>query len=122
MSGIFSTWQPIYAEHGIATFPVGHAKKPGVRGWQRVGLKGSADLAAKFEDADALEALPDGREHNAFVGAPSSAGPPRSKANDRLTLELNYQSEDVKADRSVAARASHASLLPFRADHLTRRH
>jgi len=23
MSGIFSTWQPIYAERGIATFPVG---------------------------------------------------------------------------------------------------
>jgi hypothetical protein len=27
-------------------------------------------------------------------------GRPRSKANDRLTLELNYQSEDVKSDRN----------------------
>jgi Bifunctional DNA primase/polymerase, N-terminal len=53
-NGIFSRWQPIYAEHKIATFPVGEAKKPGIRGWQKVGLKGSGDLAAKFKDADAL--------------------------------------------------------------------
>jgi hypothetical protein len=35
---------------------------------------------------------------------PSTAGPPRSKANDRLTLELNYQSKDVKSDRSSERR------------------
>jgi hypothetical protein len=53
-NGIFSRWQPIYAEHKIATFPIGEAKKPGIRGWQKVGLKGSGELAAKFKDADAL--------------------------------------------------------------------
>src|SRR5262245_14175773 len=54
MSGIFSRWQPRYAEHGIATFPTGETKKPSIRGWQKVGLKGSAELANKFGDADAL--------------------------------------------------------------------
>jgi Bifunctional DNA primase/polymerase, N-terminal len=54
MIGVFSKWQPRYAEHGIATFPIGVAKKPSIRGWQKVGLKGSAELAEKFADADAL--------------------------------------------------------------------
>lgn len=36
------------AEHGIATFPVGQDKKPLIRNWPRVGLGGSAALAAKF--------------------------------------------------------------------------
>jgi len=54
MIAVFSTWQPIYAGRGIATFPIGDSKKPSIRGWQRVGLKASADLAAKFKDADAL--------------------------------------------------------------------
>ena len=54
MSGVFSTWQPAYAERGIATFPIGEAKKPSIRGWQKVGLRGSAELAKKFADADAL--------------------------------------------------------------------
>jgi Bifunctional DNA primase/polymerase, N-terminal len=52
--GIFPRWQPIYAEHKIATFPIGEAKKPGIRGWQKVGLKGSGELAGKFKDTDAL--------------------------------------------------------------------
>lgn len=52
--GVFSEWQPKYAAHGIATFPIGEAKKPSIRGWQNVGLKGSAELADKFVDADAL--------------------------------------------------------------------
>jgi hypothetical protein len=47
----------------------------------------------------------------------------RSKANG-LTLELNYQSEDVKFDQQRASwRQGLATyLLLFRADHLTRRH
>jgi len=66
MSGIFSTWQPRYAEHGIATFPTGEAKKPSIRGWQKVGLKGSAELANKFGDADALGYIT-GRRSNVTV-------------------------------------------------------
>jgi Bifunctional DNA primase/polymerase, N-terminal len=54
MDGVFSKWQPAYAERGIATFPVDAEKRPKIRGWQKVGLKGSGELAAKFRDADAL--------------------------------------------------------------------
>ena len=54
MTGIFTRWQPRYAEHGIATFPVDETKRPRIRGWQKVGLKGSTELASKFIDANAL--------------------------------------------------------------------
>jgi Bifunctional DNA primase/polymerase, N-terminal len=53
MSGVFADWQPLYAEHGIATFPV-KDKIPCVRNWQRLGLNGSSQLAMKFPDADAF--------------------------------------------------------------------
>jgi Bifunctional DNA primase/polymerase, N-terminal/Primase C terminal 1 (PriCT-1) len=57
MSGIFSRWQPRYAEHGIATFPVrieGKDKRPLSKGYQRTGIRGSAALASKFTQADAF--------------------------------------------------------------------
>jgi len=66
MSGIFSKWQPIYAERKIATFPIGEAKKPSIRGWHKVGLKGSAELVHKFADADALGFVT-GRRSNVTV-------------------------------------------------------
>ena len=66
MSGIFSRWQPPYAQHGIATFPVDQTKKPRIRGWQKVGLKGSTELANKFGDADALGYVT-GRRSNVTV-------------------------------------------------------
>ena len=66
MSGIFSRWQPRYAEHGIATFPVGESKRPSIRGWQKVGLRGSTDLADKFANADALGYVT-GRRSNVTV-------------------------------------------------------
>jgi Primase C terminal 1 (PriCT-1)/Bifunctional DNA primase/polymerase, N-terminal len=53
MSGLFAEWQPRYATHRVATFPV-QDKRPRVRGWQNVGLNGSAQLALKFPDAEAL--------------------------------------------------------------------
>jgi hypothetical protein len=65
-NGVFSRWQPVYAEHKIATFPVGEAKKPSIRGWQKVGLKGSSELAAKFTDTDALGYVT-GRRSNVTV-------------------------------------------------------
>ena len=52
--GIFAEWQPVYAERGIATFPVNEKKVPRVKRWPRVGIKGSTELATKFTDADAL--------------------------------------------------------------------
>jgi hypothetical protein len=57
MSGIFSRWQPRYAEHGIATFPVrieGKDKRPLSKGYQRTGIRGSAILASKFTEANAF--------------------------------------------------------------------
>jgi hypothetical protein len=56
--GIFSAWQPQYAEKGIATFPVGEDKKPLTQKYLRTGLKGSAQLAEKFADADAFGFAP----------------------------------------------------------------
>ena len=53
MVGLFAEWQPRYAAHRVATFPV-DGKRPRVRAWDRVGLRGSAQLAMKFADADAF--------------------------------------------------------------------
>jgi hypothetical protein len=49
----FRQWQPEYASRGIATFPVHETKRPAIRGWQKIGLRGSATLAGK-RDADAF--------------------------------------------------------------------
>jgi bifunctional DNA primase/polymerase-like protein/primase-like protein len=64
--GVFSTWQPIYAERGIATFPVGADKVPSIKGWPKVGLRGSGELATKFKHADALGYVT-GRRSNVTV-------------------------------------------------------
>ena len=53
MSGVFAEWQPRYAERGVATFPVEN-KVPCVHGWQKLGIKGSTQLAMKFAAADAF--------------------------------------------------------------------
>jgi hypothetical protein len=50
----FGRWQPAYAEHRIATFPVRGDKVPAIRGYQKIGLRGSQQLALRFADADAL--------------------------------------------------------------------
>jgi hypothetical protein len=52
--GIFTKWQPHYAEKRIATFPVGYDKKPQIRRWNQLGLSGSARLAERFRDANAF--------------------------------------------------------------------
>jgi hypothetical protein len=56
-AGIFGIYQREYAERGLPTFPVridGAEKKPAIRGWQRVGLRGSTQLANKFASTSAL--------------------------------------------------------------------
>ena len=50
----FGRWQPAYAEHRIATFPVRADKVPAIRGYQKIGLRGSQQLALRFADANAL--------------------------------------------------------------------
>jgi hypothetical protein len=55
--GAFAEWQPLYAEHGIATFPVkidGKNKKPAISGYMKVGHRASCQLPLKFGDVDAL--------------------------------------------------------------------
>jgi hypothetical protein len=51
--GLFPRWQPEYAAHNIATFPVlisADNKRPAVKHYKKVGLPGSAQLAMKFEN------------------------------------------------------------------------
>jgi hypothetical protein len=52
-AGIFQTFQPEYAAHRIATFPVVD-KRPAVRGYHRIGARASRELVCKFGDAPAL--------------------------------------------------------------------
>jgi hypothetical protein len=51
---MFATAQALYAAHRIATFPLREDKRPAIRGYDRVGLRGSWELARKFPDATAL--------------------------------------------------------------------
>jgi hypothetical protein len=53
---LFAKWQPRYAEHGIATFPVevAHCKRPAIRGYLKVGSDLSSKLAAQFGESDAF--------------------------------------------------------------------
>jgi hypothetical protein len=57
MTGLFGEWQPRYAAHGIALVPVqviAKDKKPLTKGYNKTGLRGSADLALKFAEAQAF--------------------------------------------------------------------
>jgi hypothetical protein len=54
MTGIFPQFQPRYAEHGIATFPIRPDKVAMMKHWGFVGLPASAKLARKFDGADAF--------------------------------------------------------------------
>lgn len=56
--GAFAEWQPRYAEHGIATFPVDiledGRKKPAVGGYLKLGAQYSSQLTFKFGGHEAL--------------------------------------------------------------------
>lgn len=56
MSAAFAHWQPIYAEHGIATYPLGAGKAPAIPAYQNIGLARSRQLARteRFRNADAF--------------------------------------------------------------------
>jgi hypothetical protein len=51
--GAFAEWQPSYAELELATFPV-NGKQPAVRGYIKLGLAASKQLAIKFPTANAF--------------------------------------------------------------------
>lgn len=53
----FGKWQPIYADHGVPTFPVVVAdgnKKPAVRNWNRTTPNSSKSFAIRFADAESF--------------------------------------------------------------------
>lgn len=55
--GIFADWQPEYAKRGVATFPVeiiGNDKQPCTKGYLKTGIRGSAQLALKFAEAQSF--------------------------------------------------------------------
>lgn len=54
MSGVFAEWQPRYAEHNVATFPVSATKIPSVKNYLRIGLDASNQFALRFADNDAF--------------------------------------------------------------------
>ena len=57
MMGAFAEWQPEYAARGISTFPVvvgDNQKKPAVKGYLKIGLPTSGQLALKFPAHEAL--------------------------------------------------------------------
>src|SRR5262249_55075906 len=57
MTGVFQKWQPVYAERGIATFPVlgiEAAKRPAVRNYSRIGLPASAALISRLGSSEML--------------------------------------------------------------------
>lgn len=59
MAGTFATWQPEYAARGLATFPYTASsadKKPLVRGYGKIGIQRSQQLALKM-DADGLACM-----------------------------------------------------------------
>jgi hypothetical protein len=52
-AGVFGEWQPLYADRGIATFPV-IDKRPAVGGYLKIGLRASCILTKKFAVADGI--------------------------------------------------------------------
>jgi hypothetical protein len=54
VKGIFSEWQPHYAERNIPTFPVNTDKRPTIRRWNQITLRGSARLAERFNETNAF--------------------------------------------------------------------
>ncbi len=71
---VFRAWQPRYAAYRIATFPVrvdDDGKVPAIRGWQRIGLPGSAKLA-KTKDADAFGFCPGSRSRLTILDVDTS--------------------------------------------------
>jgi Bifunctional DNA primase/polymerase, N-terminal len=48
----FSQWQPVYAEHGIATIPcIDRSKRPLIKHPDKFGCRASTEIASKFPDA-----------------------------------------------------------------------
>ena len=59
----FASAQPIYAEHGIITFPVSENKRPAIRNFQKIGAEVSLELTEKpkLAGSPAIGFMTDGR-------------------------------------------------------------
>lgn len=69
MAGTFATWQREYETIGIPTFPFmasEHRKRPLVRAYDNIRMRGSRQLALKFPDADGLACVA-GQRNNLTV-------------------------------------------------------
>lgn len=69
--GVFSDYQPIYAKHGIATFPM-NGKIPAVRGFNKISRSTSAQLAARFPNSDAMAFVAGARSKITVIDIDSS--------------------------------------------------
>jgi Bifunctional DNA primase/polymerase, N-terminal/Primase C terminal 1 (PriCT-1) len=49
----FAQLQEVYAAHRVATYPLSENKMPAIRGYERIGVHGSAQLALKFAEVTA---------------------------------------------------------------------
>jgi hypothetical protein len=85
----FRNWQPQYAAHGIATFPVGPDKRPLMSRWNRIGIRGSSEIAHKFSNAEGIACV---------------AGP-----RNRLTV-IDI---DAKGERELIRALDHYGLTPL---------
>ena len=81
--------QPVYAEHGIATFPVGADKKPAITHYQRLGLRGSGQLVARHAHAFGLGFM--------------------SNAQNRIAV-LDYDDTDERGFADALSRHGHTPI------------
>jgi hypothetical protein len=85
MPQIFADWQAAYAERGLPTFPINpiadDGKLPSVRHYDKIGLRGSQQLALKFRDTNGIACV---------------AGP-----RNKLTI-IDIDARGAEADRLMA--------------------
>jgi hypothetical protein len=73
--GSFAFCQPIYAAHGIATFPVvieGDDKRPAVHHYARMGLRASRQLAERFRHAPIFGFMAGARSKKTLIDVDTS--------------------------------------------------
>jgi hypothetical protein len=112
----FGKWQPIYEDHGIYTFPV-RDKRPLARSYDKIGSRGSRNLAERNPGADAfgfalgkrsgITVLDvDSPDERLFADALNRHGPTplivRSGSGNRQAwYRHNGERRQVRPDRSV---------------------
>jgi hypothetical protein len=67
ITGVFAANQPVYAERGIATFPLRDNKVPAVANYQKVGLPASGRLADRFRSANGIGFMTNARTRISIV-------------------------------------------------------